>query len=459
MIPFLTDIFNIFCDYATNIFSFNFNTSDKCLCESDKSVRPPDIGKDQTGLLTDTQKMLFEHWTRCSGSPQWLVVRCRIILAGNDGKSKRQIAREQKKDIKTVRKWLRRWIRANRELSNLETTDIKPRDYREHIIITLRDVSRPGRPIIFTAEQVVQIIALSCEVKDGSDFPTSHWTWNDIARESVNRGIVKSISAGSVGRFLSEARIKPHLSRYWVNARPENPDLFQKEVETICDFYHRALDLFNRRIFLVSTDEKTGIQALERRHLTHPAKPYGEKTKPELREHEYERHGTLCLIANFMVATGKIIAPTLGPTRKEKDFLNHIKQTVAADPGAQWIFITDQLNTHQSESLVQWVAGECNIKEDLGIKGKTGILKSKETRKAFLSDPSHRIRFVYTPKHSSWLNQVEIWFSIITRRLLKRGSFTSTDHLKERILKFIEFFNITMAKPFKWTYKGRPLTI
>jgi len=463
MIFFLRDTFNMIFDYTTNIFSnfFNISISDpsKSVSDSEKSVKASDIEKNKIPILTDIQEMLFEHWIRCSGSPQWLVIRCRIISAANDGKPKREIAREQRKNIKTVRKWLKRWGKENRKLSKLETTDINQRDYRKQIIIALRDAARTGRPIIFTAEQIVRIIALACEVKDGSDSPTSCQTWGDIAAESVNRGIVESISAGSVGRFLSEARIKPHLNRYWQNAKHENPDQFYKEAEPVCDLYHRAQDLFRLGIYVVSTDEKSGIQALERSYPTHPAKPYGNKTKPELREHEYERHGTLCLIADFMVATGEIIAPTLGPTRTEKDFLSHIKQTVAADPGAQWIFIADQLNTHKSESLVQWIADECGIKDDLGIKGKTGILQSMETRLAFLSDPSHRVRFVYTPKHSSWLNQVEIWFSIITRRLLKRGSFSSTEHLGERILKFIKFFNQTMAKPFKWTYKGRPLTV
>ncbi len=176
-------------------------------------------------------------------------------------------------------------------------------------------------------------------------------------------------------------------------------------------------------------------------------------------EHNYKRHGTLCLIANFELATGKVISPTINPTRKEEDYLEHIKQTVATDPGAQWIFITDQLNTHKSASLVRWIAQESKTDIDLGVKGKKGILKSMKTREKYLSDPSHRIRFVYTPKHTSWLNQVEIWFSVLTRRLLKHGSFKSLIHLKERIEKFIEYFNETMAKVYKWTYTGRPLTV
>ena len=123
----------------------------------------------------------------------------------------------------------------------------------------------------------------------------------------------------------------------------------------------------------------------------------------------------------------------------------------------EWIFIVDNLNTHQSESLVHLVADLCDLDEDLGKKGRRGILRSTASRAAFLADPSHRIRFVYTPKHASWLNQIELWFSILVRRLLKRASFTSIDDLKARVLKFIDYFNTTMAKPFKWTYTGRAL--
>ena len=203
----------------------------------------------------------------------------------------------------------------------------------------------------------------------------------------------------------------------------------------------------------MSTDEMTGIQALERLQETLASMP----GQIERRAFDYIRHGTQCLIANFEVATGQVLGPRVGAQRTEEDFAEHILHTVATDLESPWIFIVDNLNTHQSESLVALVADLCELDEDLGEKGRTGILRSQATRAAFLADPTHRIRFVYTPKHASWLNQIEIWFSILVRRLLKRASFTSVENVKQRILDFIDYFNQTMAKPFKWTYAGRPL--
>ena len=232
----------------------------------------------------------------------------------------------------------------------------------------------------------------------------------------------------------------------------------------ICDAYQEAPALYQQGIRTICVDEKTGMQALERNAADLPL----QVGSPERHQVEYTRHGTQCLIANWDVVQGQCIAPSLGETRTEKDFQQHIQQTVELEAKVlRWRFIADNLNTHCSESLVKYVATFENTKpEELGIKGKKWILKNKETRATYLSNQEHKISFIYTPKHCWWLNwaalrQIEIFFGIlhkkaIGRHSVKRANFMSKEDLKDKVLKFIDYFNQTFAKPFQWTYGGKP---
>jgi transposase len=397
------------------------------------------------------QRAELEQITRRHKSPQQIALRARIILLAAEGQTNQNIADTLDISRPSVSEWRSRWAEAAGAINAAEAADRKD-DFEALIMDTLSDKPRSGAPAEFTAEQVCQIIAVSRENPLASQHPVSHWAPAILQAEVIKRGIVTDISARTVGRIFEDADLAPHQLRYWEYPdTTENPQ-FQQEVREVCQTYAQAPALAEQGGHTLSVDEKTAIQALGAPYPTLPMQPH----RPERQEFTYTRHGTLALIAGLDVVTGHVLA-SIGPTRTEDDFLEHIKNSVARDPLAEWVFVSDQLNTHKSESLVEFVAQECQLNIDLGVKGVSGILESMETRAAFLRNSEHRIHFVYTPKHASWLNQIEIWFSILVRRLLKRLRCDSLAELKQHLSNFVSYFNKTLAKPFKWTYKGKPL--
>jgi transposase len=313
--------------------------------------------------VSEKQLAVLQELSRSRTVAKGIVQRALILVLGVQGLRNEQIAVEVRLIRRQVGLWRRRWRDSWDSLCVWECTE--PHRLREAILEVLSDAPRPGSPGKITAEQVAQILAVACESPKLSGRPITRWTHRELRDEVVKRKIVESISVAQVGRYLKQAALQPHRSKMWLNTTEKNPETFEREAAAVCQTYLDA----PRKAALegthtVSVDEATSLQAIERNAPDKPAQP-DSVTKQEF---EYTRHGTTTLTAGLDVVTGQIVSPTLEATRTEPEFVDHIARTVNADPTGKWTFIVDNLNTHASESLVNWVAEQCGIHDPLGKK-------------------------------------------------------------------------------------------
>jgi transposase len=297
---------------------------------------------------------------------------------------------------------------------------------------------------LFPPEDRLSVLTLATESTAEHNCPATRWSLDDLAATIVNEAHAEAMSRSTIWRILDDADLKPHKSVYWLNSH--DPD-FNDKAHAICKLYLQAPVLYQQGRLVVCCDEKTGMQALERKYPTQAV----EVGKPEKREHEYIRHGTLALTASFVVPTGEVLED-IKPTRNSEDFAAHVRHLAEQFLDAQGIdLVLDNLNTHWSLPVCRVVAELCDI-PFLESELQTGA-----QRKAFLTDPTHKHVFHFTPKHGSWLNQVELWFSTLSRRWLARGDFASLEAMEASLRQYIGHYNDHHAHPYRWTYTGEPL--
>ena len=342
-------------------------------------------GKAAKVRVSERQWDVLVELSRSRMVAKGVMQRASILVLGVQGLRNEQIAVKVGLIRRQVGVWRRRWRDAWDSLCVWECTE--PHRLREAIVNVLSDAPRPGSPGKITANQVAQILAVACESPKLSGRPITRWTHKELRDEVVKRKIVESISVAQVGRYLKQAALQPHRSKMWLNTTEKNPDTFEREAATVCRTY---LDAPRKAAVdgthTVSVDEATSLQAIERNAPDKLVQP-GSVTKQEF---EYTRHGTTTLTAGLDVVTGQIVSPTLEATRTEPEFVEHIARTVSVDPKGEWVFIVDNLNTHASESLVEWVAEQCGVEDSLG---------KKRSRRPRIDDDAARVPLGHQPPH------------------------------------------------------------
>jgi DDE superfamily endonuclease len=314
----------------------------------------------------------------------------------------------------------------------------------------------PADPGAFPPDERLHVLTVASSKTEDHPTPDSSWSLEELAFTIVNESHHRAMSRSTIQRILAAADLKPHQSVYWLNSHDAD---FDAKAKPICQLYVDAPRLYEQGHVVLSCDEKTGMQILGRLHPTQPAQPgtldsTGQPLrcgKPAKREFEYIRYGTRCLLTTFCVPTGEVVWD-LGQTRTSQDWaahLQHVRQRFPDQRHYDWV--VDNLNTHWSLDVCRVVAHWC------GLSLVEKELRTGRQRRAFLSDPDHEHVFHFTPLHGSWLNQVELFFSVLARRFLKRGDFASAEEFEVRLLRWLETYNARHAHPYRWTYTGEPL--
>lgn len=338
--------------------------------------------------LSPSEQSQLEKIVRKRTNSQQIVLRAKIIMLTAQGLPVDDIVRELHTTKVTISKWKKRFL--------------------DQGLDGLVDLDRPGRKVKYGAEIRHRIAAEACNPPPGR----THWTIRDLAKHlGVNRGLVE--------RVLKEEAIKPHRIKYYHHST--DPE-FEAKMLNIIGLYLNPPE----NAVVLSVDEKTGIQALDRNQPVLPLKPHGKvKNIP----FEYKRLGTTSLLATFDVHKGEVVGKCEA-RHTHQEFLGFLKRVVRLyrKGGRDIHIICDNFSAHKHRKVKEWLAAQKNV---------------------FMH---------FTPTHASWLNQVEIWFSIMSRRVLKQGVFRSVTDLIQKIEQFIKDYNQT-ATPFAWTYTGQPLKV
>src|SRR5262245_22270894 len=302
----------------------------------------------------------------------------------------------------------------------------------------------PAGPGVFPPQTQAAVVSIACGKTTDHDRPCNGWTLDEIAFTIVNEAHARAISRATIWRILDAADLKPHKSIYWLNSH--DPD-FEAKAKAICSLYLDAPRLYRQGHLVLCCDEKTGMQVLDRAAPTRLAIP-GHREK---REFEYVRLGTRTLMGTFCVPTGEVVWD-LGQTRTSWDFRSHILRVAKHFEGyKRFDWVVDNLNTHMGLELCEALA-HLN-----GVAFEPKKLQTMTQRQAFLSTPGQRHVFHYVPRHGSWLNQVELFFSVLTRQFLRRGAFKSLREFEKRLGDYLDEYNQEKAHPYRWTYTGEPL--